>query len=135
MNTERGSIATEVVLLAPVLMLMLAFVVMTGRLGEATGVVTDAAQQAARAASLRADPVEAAADAESTAAANLRSAGLSCVEFSVEVDTSRFVRGGDVSVTVSCTTSFGDLAFAGLPGSRTLSARAVEVIDVHRGGG
>lgn len=135
MSAEHGSITTEVVLLAPVLMLMLAFVVMTGRLGQATGVVTDAAHQAARAASMRAGPAEAAADAESTAAANLQSAGISCAEFSVEVDTSRFVRGGDVTVTVTCTTSLGDLAFAGLPGSKTLSAQAVEVIDVFRGGG
>lgn len=135
MTTEHGSITTEVVLLTPVLMLLLAFVVMTGRLGAASGAVTDAAQQAARAASLRAGPAEAAADAEATAAANLASAGVSCAEFVVEVDTSRFVRGGDVAVSVTCTTDLDDLAFAGLPGSRTLSARAVEVIDVYRGGG
>ena len=59
MNGERGSITTEVVLLTPVLMLLLAFVVMTGRVGVASGAVTDAAHQAARAASLRAGPAEA----------------------------------------------------------------------------
>lgn len=134
MTAEHGSISTEVVLLTPVLMLLLAFVVMTGRLGEASGAVTDAAQQAARAASLRAGAAEAAADAEATAAANLASAGVACAQFAVEVDTSRFARGGDVAVTVTCTTNLDDLAFAGLPGSRTLSARAVEVIDVYRGG-
>ena len=135
MRAEHGSITTEVVLLTPVLMLLLAFVVMTGRVGEASGAVTDAAHQAARAASLRGAPVEAAADAESTAAANLASAGIACADFAVEVDTSRFARGGEVAVTVTCTTALDDLAFAGLPGSRTLSARAVEVIDVYRGGG
>ncbi len=135
MTSQRGSITTEVVLLTPVLMLLLAFVVMTGRLGVASGAVTDAAQQAARAASLRADPAAAATDAEATAAANLASAGISCAEFAVEVDTSRFARGGDVAVLVTCTTDLDDLAFAGLPGSTTLSARAVEVIDVYRGGG
>ena len=135
MSTEHGSITTEVVLLTPVLLLLLAFVVMTGRVGVASGAVTDAAHQAARAASLRADPAAAAADAEATVAANLESAGVSCAAFAVEVDTSRFARGGDVAVSVTCTTDLGDVAFAGLPGSRTLSARAVEVIDVYRGGG
>lgn len=135
MTDERGSITTEVVLLTPVLMLLLAFVVMTGRVGVASGAVTDAAHQAARAASLRASPAEAAADAETTAAANLSSAGVSCAELAVEVDTSRFARGGDVAVSLTCTADLGDLAFVGLPGSRTLSARAVEVIDVYRGGG
>lgn len=135
MRSDEGSITTEVVLLTPVLLLLLAFVVMTGWLGEASGAVVDAAHQAARAASLRGTPADAAADAEAAAAANLALAGVSCADLAVEVDTSRFVRGGDVTVVVTCTTALGDLAFAGLPGSKTLSARAVETIDLYRGGG
>ena len=44
--------------------------------------------------------------------------------------------GGRVTVTVSCTVDLGDVTRFGLiPGSRTLTASATEVIDRTRGGG
>ncbi|MDP8931786.1 MAG: pilus assembly protein [Actinomycetota bacterium] len=134
MTRQDGSLTTEVVLVTPILLLLLAFVVMAGRLGEVRGAVVDAAQQAARAASLRGDASSARADAEAAAAANLRQLGVVCAEFTVEVETSRFQRGGEVGATVGCTVDLSDVAFAGLAGSRTFSSRAVEVIDVFRGG-
>ena len=47
-----------------------------------------------------------------------------------------FTPGGSITVTVSCTVDLGDLTQLGLiPGSRTLTASATEVIDRTRGGG
>lgn len=126
---------TEVVLLAPVMLLLLGFVVMTGRIGEADGAVAHAAQQAARAGTLAGTAGDAQAAATATAAANLDRLDVSCAHLDVVVDTSRFGPGGDVAVEVTCAVALGDVAFAGLPGQRTMSSRAVEVVDVFREAG
>lgn len=135
MRREDGSITTEVVLLTPVLLVLLGFVVMTGRIGEVDGAVTHAAQQAARAGTLAGNADTARSAAGATVRANLDHLGVTCTRLDVAVDTSRFRPGGDVTVQVTCTVALGDLAFTGLPGQRTVSSRAVEVIDVYRGGG
>jgi Flp pilus assembly protein TadG len=132
---EHGSVTTELVLLTPLLLVLLGFVVMTGRLGEVDATVDNAAQQAARAGSLVGSASAAHAQAVTTAGANLDAAGLACQPRSIEVDTSRFAADGDVAVAVTCTVQLSDVAFAGLPGQRTVQARAVEVIDRHRGEG
>lgn len=131
---EHGSVAVELVLLAPVLFALIGFIVMVGRIGEVRQTVVNAAQQAARAATLVGDPVEAQAAATRAAHANLSTQDATCSSVAVEVDLSRFARGGDVGVEVACVVDLSDVTFAGLPGSRTVSASAVEVIDVWRGG-
>lgn len=133
MSRQDGSVTTEVVLLTPVLLVLLGLVVMTGRIGEVDGAVTNAAQQAARAATLVGTTSTAHAAADTTAHRNLDADGIACTRVSVAVDTSRFEAGGDVAVEVACTVKLGGLAFTGLPGSRTVRARAVEVIDTYRG--
>ena len=52
---------------------------------------------------------------------------------SVLVDTGNFRAGGTVTVTVRCVSSMHDVAFVGVPGTRTFTARSVEVIDTYRG--
>ncbi len=133
MSRQDGSMTTEVVLLTPVLLVLLGLVVMTGRIGEVDGAVTNAAHQAARAATLVSTATAAHAAADTTAHANLDADGIACTTVSVAVDTSRLEPGGDVAVEVACTVKLGDLAFTGLPGSRTVRSRAVEVIDTYRG--
>lgn len=134
MSRQGGSVTIEVVLLTPVLLALLGLVVMTGRVGEARGAVIHAAEQAARAASIVGDPAQARDKAHVVAYANLEAQDVVCRDLMVEVDTSRFARGSEVAVTVTCAVDLSAVAFAGLPGSRTVSAEAVEVIDVYRGG-
>jgi Flp pilus assembly protein TadG len=135
MRHQDGSVTTEVVLLTPVLLVLLGFVIMTGRIGEVDGAVAHAAQQAARAGTLTGNPDTARTAASSTVRANLAHLGIACTRLEVTVDTSRFRPGGDVAVEVACTVALADVAFTGLPGQRTVSSRAVEVIDLYRGGG
>lgn len=135
MRREDGSVTTELVLLVPVLLVLLGFVVMTGAIGELDGAVGHAAQQASRAASLAGDTSTARSEAQTTASANLDTLGVPCTGLAVVVETDRFEPGGEVGVSVTCTAELSEIAFAGLPGSRTVSARAVEVIDRYRGAG
>ena len=129
-----GSVTTELVLLTPILLVLLGFVVFAGRLGGVQQRVLSAADEAARAASLRADAEAGRSAAITAVEANLGDAGVECVDLAVEVDTGEFRRGGQVTVTVRCAVGLDDVVFAGLPGSRSYEASATEVIDLWRGG-
>ena len=132
---ERGSIAVEVAVIAPALLFLMLLVVFAGKVAEADGNVERAASDAARAASLRQDPADATADAQTTAAANLAAAGVHCHTLTTIVDTDDFRPGGIVTVTVRCEASMVDVTLLGVPGRLTFTATAVEVVDRFRGGG
>lgn len=67
----------------------------------------------------------------------LAAQGLSCRRLQVRQDTSQFAlppgTPATVEVTVTCEVSFTDIAFAGLPSSRTVTASFVSPIDTWRG--
>lgn len=134
LRDERGSVAVETAVIAPALVLLLLLVVFAGKVSEADGNVARAASEAARAASLRQHPGDAAEDAERVARENLSASGVPCIALDVRVDTSDFEPGGSVTVDLRCTASMADVALLGVPGQRTFSATAVEVIDTHRSG-
>lgn len=133
-DQETGSVSTEfAVVMAAFLTAFMLIVVMAGRIASAENDVANAAQEAARAASLQRQPDLAADSARQTAAANLANTGLSCASgFTVDVDTSRLQPGGTVTVTVACTTPFSDVAALAVPGTRTFTSTAVEVVDTYR---
>ena len=131
---ESGAVATELVLLTPLLIVMLLFVVALGRLAGARLDVDGAAAQAARAASIARDPATASALAQQTATAALGSDGVTCVNLSVNTDTSQFEPGGSVAVTVTCTVGLSDLTGLRLPASESVSSTASSVIDTYRAG-
>ena len=65
---------------------------------------------------------------------SLAGSGLACQSQATSVS-GAFTPGGRVTVTVSCVVALGDVTQFGLiPGSRTLTASATEVIDRTRGG-
>ncbi len=108
-------------------------VVFAGRVSQAENDVRSAAHEAARAASLTNNPTTAVTEATSVAAANLASSGMSCVNgLNVNVDTANFSSGGWVTVTVTCNASFSDVAALSVPGSRSFTGTATEVIDTYR---
>lgn len=130
---DTGSAATELALLTPLLILVLFFVVAVGRLAHAQLLVTDAAHQAARAATTARDPATATTLARAAAATALDGHASTCRHPSVTVDTSRFRPGGIVAVTVDCTTTLTDVSLLRLPGQQHVTARFTAPIDVYRG--
>ena len=131
-RSERGSVAVEVAVVAPALVALLLLVVYAGRVSQAEADVRRAAAEAARSASLRQVPADAVAAAEETAAANVATSGVACARLETLVDTTDFVPGGTVAVTVSCDASLADVTLLGVPGERRFEARSVEVIDRYR---
>ena len=129
---ESGSVATELVLLTPLLILMLLFVVALGRTVSARMEVDGAAAQAARAASIARDPATATAMAEQAATTALGSDHVTCADLAVTTDTAAFAPGGQVAVTVTCTVDLADLVGLRLPASQSISSTATSVIDTYR---
>ena len=131
---ERGAIAAQAAAMVPLLTIVVVVVLFTGRVVEANNTVQAAAHEAARAATLAGSEAGAADAAQATAAANLNAGGLACRILNVVPDLSRFYAGGSVTVTVTCTADFTDMDLIGVPGSRSFTASAVEVVDRYRGG-
>ena len=104
------------------------------RLGQTSGEMRDAAAEAARAASLRQQPRAAADAAERIARESLERRSVRCSEFNVAADVSALRPGGSVAVGIRCVTRLEDLTLLRMPGSVTLEATAVEVVDRRRGG-
>jgi Flp pilus assembly protein TadG len=129
---ESGSVALEMVLLTPLLVLMLLFVVTLGRVVSARIEVDGAAAQATRAASIARDPATATAMATQAAATALGSDHVTCADVAVSTDTADFVPGGEVQVTVTCHVNVAALVGLDLPVSEALSSTAASVIDTYR---
>lgn len=134
-HSERGAVSTEfAIVMAVVLASFFALAIYGGRVVQAENDVRSAAHAAARAATLERSPEAAAAAARTVAAANLEHSVVTCAGgTAVDVDLSRFGPGGDVTVTVTCTASFSDVASLHVGASRAFTASATEVIDLYRG--
>jgi Flp pilus assembly protein TadG len=132
---DRGTVAVEVAIVAPAIIVLLVLVMLAARVSQAGAEVQSAAAAAARAASQQATPDGASQEGTAVAQASLRDAGVSCTPWDVDVDTSAMVPGGSVSVTVRCTAQFSEMTLLAVPGSRTFEHTATEVVDVYRGSG
>lgn len=130
---EGGSATVELAILAPVLVLLLLFVVTVGRLVLARQEVDAAAADAARAASIADSPGAAVQAASDAASGDLAGHGVTCSPFDASVDTSHFTPGGEVNVELRCTASLAGLSLLRLPGTETLVSSATAPIDLYRG--
>jgi Flp pilus assembly protein TadG len=135
-DTQAGSVAVEVALIAPGLLLLMALLIFGGRNALATGAVEQSAVDAARAASLARTVTQADAAAQDAASRSLADQNLACAMTNVEVDTRGFGtqpgESAQITATVSCTLRLSDLGLPGLPASKTITATSVSVIDTYR---
>ena len=133
---DRGSAAIEAAVLAPPLLLLIVVAIVGGRIQIAGGAIEAAAHDAARAASISRTAGQAQASAYAAAGATLGLQGLHCATLTVQVDTAGFAvpvgQAATVAVTITCVVDFSDLVADGLPGSKTLNASFVSVLDTFR---
>lgn len=135
-SADRGSVTLELVIIAPILILVvLSFVIAVGRITDAHQAVEAAARDAARQASIARDPQTARLNAISSAEASLSRDGLQCPA-QISVDTSGFARPVGEPATVvahiSCTVKLADVVLSGVP-STTITAQFASPIDPFRG--
>jgi len=133
---EAGSASLEVVILTPSLLALLALLVVAGRIAVAGNGVEQAADEAARSASISRSAAGARHAAEEGALGALAEQGLRCADVAVVVDTGGFAvtvgAPAHVRATVTCTVRLSDLGLPGLPGVRRVTADAVSPLDTYR---
>lgn len=125
----------ELVILAPVMLLVLGLAIFAGRVVTAGQSVEQAASAAARTASIARTAGTAQSTAEATARDTLTQQGMNCTSSTVTVDVSGFAQPvgttATVTATVSCVVNTSSLA-PGIPGSRTVTATSVSPLDTFR---
>ncbi|WP_432976856.1 TadE/TadG family type IV pilus assembly protein [Dactylosporangium sp. CA-233914] len=133
---DRGSAAIEAAILAPVLLALIGLAIAGGRIQVAGGAIEAPAHDAARAASIARTEGQARTDAYRAASATLDQQGLHCSQLTVVVDTSGFAvpvgQPATVAASITCVVDLSDIVVDGLPGSRTINATFVSVLDTFR---
>jgi Flp pilus assembly protein TadG len=127
---QRGSLAVEVVLVVPVLMMMVMFIVFVGRVQSASMTVRHAADVGARSGSI-AQHGDAPRRAYVRAAEELSRAHHVCESSRVRTEIQSI--NGEVMVvtTTECVVRVGGLSFLGVSGP-TVRSTSIEVIDFFR---
>jgi hypothetical protein len=129
---QGGMAVLELVLLAPLFVVLVYVAVGLGRLGLARQDVDAVARDAARAGSLARSADEATVAARAAATEALGRYDLTCDDLDLDVDTAAFGPGGWVRVELACRVVLEDLG--GLwPGTRVLSAAGQAAVDAYRG--
>lgn len=128
MNGSRGSATVETVVLAPVIVMVLAFVMGCGRLVQAGMSVRNAADQAARSASMvSAGRMHQVGVAQATR--HLTAGNSGCLRPSVDISLQTIRHLPVVRAVARCTVDLnGVMSVFGLP--RSVTAVSTEVIDV-----
>lgn len=132
-RNDTGSAGIETGLAVVALVSMAFFVVGGLRITNTSGDVSAAARSGARAAASAGSAASGAADASSVVNAMLASRGVACVGGPVVSVSGAGSANSLVRVTVTCTVSLGDVVLGGFPGSRSVSASAIEYTDSLRG--
>jgi Flp pilus assembly protein TadG len=130
MKSQSGSVTVEMVLLAPVLMLLILFGVYASRASESLVQVRHAADQAARSAS-KVSRGRVQSVANDVANRTLNNSGTSCIDFAVSTAVIEQGSNSAVRVKVECTIKTQGLVLLGVS-ERQVSATSTEVIDRWR---
>ena len=135
-DSERGSASIEATIAVPAFALFVGLIIFGGRTTVAHQAVESAAVDAARTASLARSRSTAETAATAAATSSLANQDVTCVKVTVQVDTDVFTAAlgqhGAVHVTVGCLLDLEDLAVPGVPGKRTIQARASSSLDTWR---
>lgn len=131
-DSGSGSVTVEMVILAPVLIVVMLFIVFLGRATGAVEQIRHAADVGARAASLvgRSNMESIATDA---AMADLSANGVNCSSTSVSATITNAPGASSVTVTVTCAVNAAGTTLLGAS-ARVVAASSTEVIDRYRRG-
>jgi hypothetical protein len=115
---------------------MLGLLVGGGRLWLVRTAVNEAAQSAARSASLARNAQQASAAAVAAGRESLSTTQLSCRAQSITVDTGAFAvavgQPATITSNVSCTVPFTDVFLPGMPGSIKVQGKGSSALDTYR---
>jgi len=127
-RADRGSVTIELAILTPLFALLLAFVVLVGRVQSGRADVESAARSAARTISLSRDSTAAIAVAREDAEATVEVGSPTCTSMGFNP----VIADGQVTVEVSCVVDLAAASLLPVPATMTVTAAASEVIDTYR---
>jgi Flp pilus assembly protein TadG len=128
MGRDRGSMAVEFAILAPMFIVLMLLIVVGGRIVEAQGQVDGAARDAARAASVQVYGNQVQAAVQNAARSDLSSPGHDVCPGGMTPQWAGGTAAGSVSVTVQCTINLS--FFPGL-GALTMTGHAAVPLDTY----
>lgn len=129
---DTGSMAVELVIIMPLLLLLLSVVYAYGRVAQMNGTLEAGTRDAARSASQARSAAEARTVAERAVRSSLHAGAAQCLSsLDVALD-GLFVGGQSVTVTSTCTYPLGDL-LPGVPGTVQASSSFTSPLDPNRG--
>jgi len=135
-NPERGSAAVEITMLIPVLLITLGLLIVGVRIWFARTTVNEAANSAARAASLARSAAEAAVVGRAAADHSMSTNGLRCAATAVEVNTAGFAvpvgTPATITANIDCRLAFADLLLPRIPGGVDLTGSGASALDTYR---
>ncbi len=133
---QHGSASVELAVLIPSLILMLGMIIAGGRIWFARTTVVEAAQTAARAASLQRSAGSAQTAGREAGNRSMATSGLHCSSSSITVDTGGFgIPVGNpatIDAAIACTVRLDDLGLRFLPGTVDLTGRGSTALDTYR---
>jgi Flp pilus assembly protein TadG len=132
-RAQRGTMALEMVILAPVLLLLFMFLLACGRYFQTSSLLESAARDGARSASQARSLPDAQARVDQAVTGTMSQAVKSCKTTASGSITTGFVAGSPLSVEVSCTINYRDLGLLGLGGDTTITKRFTSSLDPYRG--
>jgi Flp pilus assembly protein TadG len=130
---QRGTMALEMVILAPVLLLLFMFLLACGRYFQTSSLLESAARDGARSASQARSLPEAQSRVDTAVSTTMNQAIKSCKTTASGSITTGFVAGSPLSVEVTCTINYRDLGLLGLGGDTTITKRFTSSLDPYRG--
>ena len=137
LRSDRGNAPLELVLIAPVILMLIGFVIAAGRVSTARNAVDAAAREAARQASVATSQAAAQRAAISGATSALAADDLNCQPTVSLLNLSQAFNTPigqpvDIRVRVTCVVHLSDLLVPGVPGSITLNANFASPLDPYR---
>jgi Flp pilus assembly protein TadG len=133
---QSGSVAIELVILTPAIILFFAVMVIAGRITLAQQAAEAAAFDAARTASLARSASAAGLEGTNAAQTSFQAQGLTCLRLDVAVNTAEFAKPppepATVQVSVSCLVQLADVALPGMPGQLELTGQFTSPLDRYR---
>lgn len=130
--SHSGSAAVELVILTPLLILLVASVLLAGRLYLAKAQLEDATRAGLESAITWPTPADARLVARETILSELAADNLSCSQLGIAVDTGSFAAGGTLTVSVTCTLALGAARPPGVSPAVTITDTATGPVELYR---
>lgn len=125
--------ALEMVILAPILLVLFMFLLACGRYFQTSSLLESAARDGARSASQSRSLGEAQRRVDDAVTRTMSQAVASCKESASGGITTAFSAGRPLSVEVTCTINYRDLGLLGIGGDTKITKRFSSSVDPYRG--